>query len=188
MNDRQLAGLAVKKAKKSGSLVQQACFVCGAAETHAHHSSYAEDMRLAVTWLCAKHHGQLHREADGFYVRIPGETMRIGLAEAKAKFCSLLDHVQDGHVIAITRRGKVVALLIGTPESVGARRAKLEAWPRLPFPVKAAELNAAFQARSEPEPGAGPSEPPLVPQKPQNRAGPASLTLADIIRASGTVP
>lgn len=41
------------------------CEHCGnSGAIQAHHSSYAEDMRLMVTWLCTKCHGEVHRKYD----------------------------------------------------------------------------------------------------------------------------
>ena len=60
--ERILARYVVKCALRTGELHRQACWMCGAPKAEAHHASYAEDMRLCVTWLCRKHHRQLHRE------------------------------------------------------------------------------------------------------------------------------
>lgn len=57
---RLAAKNAVKYAIKTGKLIKQPCFMCGEIKTHAHHSSYAKDMRLSVTWLCHAHHNQIH--------------------------------------------------------------------------------------------------------------------------------
>jgi len=57
---------AVHYALKIGKLVKEPCFVCGNFETHGHHSSYAPDMKLAVTWLCQIHHNELHIEHSGY--------------------------------------------------------------------------------------------------------------------------
>ena len=62
--DRMSAKNAVKYALKVGKLVRQPCFVCGE-KGQAHHSSYAEDMRLVVTWLCQPHHNEVHIEHEG---------------------------------------------------------------------------------------------------------------------------
>ena len=41
------------------------CEYCGKeCKPQAHHSSYAEDMWLVVTWLCTACHGEVHREYD----------------------------------------------------------------------------------------------------------------------------
>ncbi len=34
---------------------------CDERKVHAHHASYAGDARLAVTWLCVRHHKEIHR-------------------------------------------------------------------------------------------------------------------------------
>lgn len=57
---RQAAKNAVKYAIKTGKLVKESCFVCGKEKSMAHHSSYAKDMRLVVTWLCDEHHNEIH--------------------------------------------------------------------------------------------------------------------------------
>ena len=56
---------AVRYAIKTGKLQKQPCFVCGEVG-QAHHSSYAQDMKLVVTWLCQQHHNQLHIEHLGY--------------------------------------------------------------------------------------------------------------------------
>ena len=41
------------------------CEYCGNSENiYGHHSSYAKDMWLLVTWLCAKCHNRLHRDFE----------------------------------------------------------------------------------------------------------------------------
>ena len=55
---------AVKYALKVGKLVKQPCWICGEIMSEAHHPSYAEDMRLAVTWLCKTHHNEIHNPAS----------------------------------------------------------------------------------------------------------------------------
>ena len=62
---REAAKNAVRYAIRTGKLHRQPCFVCGEA-SQAHHSSYAPEMRLVVTWLCQKHHNQLHIEHSGY--------------------------------------------------------------------------------------------------------------------------
>ena len=61
---RQAAKNAVKYALKMGRLVKEPCFVCGLKESVAHHSSYARDMRLVVTWLCTPHHNEIHNPVE----------------------------------------------------------------------------------------------------------------------------
>lgn len=60
---RQAAKNAVKYALKTGKLIKEKCFMCGSEDSVAHHSSYAKDMRLAVTWLCVPHHNEIHNPA-----------------------------------------------------------------------------------------------------------------------------
>jgi hypothetical protein len=62
---RESAKNAVKHAVKRGWLKKEPCFVCGE-KGLAHHSSYANDMKLLVTWLCIHHHNQLHNEHKGY--------------------------------------------------------------------------------------------------------------------------
>ena len=63
---RQAAKNAVKYGLRVGKIVKEPCFICGSEKSVAHHSSYAKDMRLAVTWLCTAHHNEIHNpvEAD----------------------------------------------------------------------------------------------------------------------------
>jgi hypothetical protein len=62
---RESAKNAVNYALKKKHLLRQLCFVCGK-KGLAHHSSYANDMKLMVTWLCVHHHNQLHNEHKGY--------------------------------------------------------------------------------------------------------------------------
>lgn len=62
---RESAKNAVKHALKTGKLAKQPCFICGIEKSVAHHSSYAEDMRLVVTWLCMPHHNEIHNPVEG---------------------------------------------------------------------------------------------------------------------------
>jgi len=57
---RLAAKNAVKYALKVGKLVKEPCWICGEIMSEAHHSSYAKDMRLAVSWLCSVHHNEIH--------------------------------------------------------------------------------------------------------------------------------
>ena len=61
---RQAAKNAVKYAVKTGKLIKQPCFICGLEKSVAHHSSYARDMRLVVTWLCTPHHNEIHNPVE----------------------------------------------------------------------------------------------------------------------------
>lgn len=56
---RKKASEAVNNAVRDGRLDRQPCFVCGS-NAQAHHPDYSAP--LAVSWLCAKHHAQLHKE------------------------------------------------------------------------------------------------------------------------------
>jgi hypothetical protein len=51
---------AVSRAVRTGRLVKQPCFICGADNVEAHHPGY--DSPLAVVWLCVDHHKELHAE------------------------------------------------------------------------------------------------------------------------------
>ena len=62
---RESAKGAVAYALRRGKLTKEPCFVCGE-KALSHHSSYASDMKLAVTWLCLHHHNQLHNEHKGY--------------------------------------------------------------------------------------------------------------------------
>jgi hypothetical protein len=61
---RQAAKNAVKYAIKTAKLIKEPCFICGLKESVAHHSSYAKDMRLVVTWLCTTHHNEIHNPVE----------------------------------------------------------------------------------------------------------------------------
>lgn len=45
--------------KKRGKIIRQGCVVCGS-DAEMHHADYSKP--LDVTWLCRRHHLQLHRE------------------------------------------------------------------------------------------------------------------------------
>lgn len=49
----------VLSAVRSGKLIKENCFLCGASRTHAHHISY--DYPLKVIWLCIQHHRDTHK-------------------------------------------------------------------------------------------------------------------------------
>lgn len=59
--ERKRAHDAVKYALSIGKLTREPCFICGEPKADCHHSSYATDMRLHVTWLCRKHHSEVHQ-------------------------------------------------------------------------------------------------------------------------------
>jgi hypothetical protein len=52
--ERHNARESVRRAVKSGKLIQLACEMCGNFLSFAHHPDY--NMPLAVVWLCRKHH------------------------------------------------------------------------------------------------------------------------------------
>lgn len=56
---RKIANWKLNSAVKQGLVIQEPCFVCGE-KAVAHHADY--DQPLLVTWLCHKHHRQLHKE------------------------------------------------------------------------------------------------------------------------------
>lgn len=58
---KALARGAVSNALRAGRLVSLPCWACGSMETEAHHYDYS--MPLEVTWLCKKHHWELHNMA-----------------------------------------------------------------------------------------------------------------------------
>ena len=62
--DRMSARNAVRYALRTGKLVSELCFLCGE-KGQAHHSSYAPEMKLVVTWLCQRHHNEVHLEHEG---------------------------------------------------------------------------------------------------------------------------
>lgn len=47
------------QAVKSGKIKRQPCEVCTEPITHGHHNDYQNP--LEVTWLCQKHHAEIHR-------------------------------------------------------------------------------------------------------------------------------
>jgi hypothetical protein len=49
----------IGRALSRGKIAREPCFMCGAEPAEAHHSAY--DLPLHVTWLCRKHHMELHR-------------------------------------------------------------------------------------------------------------------------------
>lgn len=57
---RRRAHIAVGNAIRDGRLKRQPCFVCGG-RAEAHHPDYSSP--LSVTWLCPKHHKEVHRQA-----------------------------------------------------------------------------------------------------------------------------
>jgi hypothetical protein len=51
---RRYTSMAIKK----GYLVRKPCEVCGCEPGQAHHEDYLEPLK--ITWLCPKHHAELH--------------------------------------------------------------------------------------------------------------------------------
>ena len=64
--ERKIANSAVSNAIRGGKLKRPSnCEYCGKeCKPHAHHSSYADDMQLMVTWLCTSCHGEVHRKYE----------------------------------------------------------------------------------------------------------------------------
>ncbi len=60
-SDKIVAQRAVNLALKNGNITRKPCQICGNEKVEAHHSSYASDKRLDVTWLCMAHHNAWHR-------------------------------------------------------------------------------------------------------------------------------
>lgn len=46
----------------AGTMVRLPCEVCGDPKSHAHHEDYSKP--LEVKWLCAKHHKEIHANAN----------------------------------------------------------------------------------------------------------------------------
>ena len=61
--EKMAAKNAINYALRTGKIAKQPCFLCGN-KAQAHHSSYAPDMRLDVTWLCQDHHNKIHIEHE----------------------------------------------------------------------------------------------------------------------------
>ena len=59
--DKRRAHNLLAKAIAKGAIHKLPCFVCGREDAEAHHPDYSAP--LAVTWLCSRHHDQLHKEA-----------------------------------------------------------------------------------------------------------------------------
>ena len=63
--DKHRANVTVARAIKKG-LRREPCAVCGSnKDVEAHHEDYSKP--LAITWLCPKHHRQLHTEREGAF-------------------------------------------------------------------------------------------------------------------------
>lgn len=57
---RYKAVCAVNNAVRGGKISKLPCFICGSEKSVAHHVSY--DLPLDVSWLCQKHHKELHAD------------------------------------------------------------------------------------------------------------------------------
>lgn len=64
--ERKAANQAISNGIRDGKVLRpDCCEYCGKiCKPNAHHSSYAEDMKLCVTWLCTSCHGKVHRKYD----------------------------------------------------------------------------------------------------------------------------
>jgi len=51
---------AVIRALRNGRLTRGCCEVCQSSDVHAHHDDYSKP--LAVRWVCAAHHKDIHRK------------------------------------------------------------------------------------------------------------------------------
>lgn len=60
------AKAAVRRAILSGILSRQPCIICGAGNAQAHHPDYTQ--QLFITWLCSKHHSEVHKTQRNLYV------------------------------------------------------------------------------------------------------------------------
>jgi hypothetical protein len=63
--DREVASrpeVMVEKAVHEGTLTKKNCEVCGNERSLGHHSDYSRP--LEVTWLCQKHHSEVHRKTN----------------------------------------------------------------------------------------------------------------------------
>lgn len=60
--ERRRAIHIVEMARKSKRLEREPCVQCGASSVEAHHADYSKP--LSVTWLCRKHHIELHTEQN----------------------------------------------------------------------------------------------------------------------------
>lgn len=60
--DKAWARYAVSNALRDGKLKKLPCWVCGAANSEAHHPDYSAP--LAVVWLCDHHHKETHKLAN----------------------------------------------------------------------------------------------------------------------------
>lgn len=59
---KTIARKMVEKAVHEGTLTKKNCEVCGNERSLGHHSDYSRP--LEVTWLCQKHHSEVHRKTN----------------------------------------------------------------------------------------------------------------------------
>jgi len=71
--ERHSARRKLRHEVEMGRIVPLPCEVCGVAPAQGHHASYS--LPLAVTWLCAEHHHQLHVQASAL---VGGELRTTG--------------------------------------------------------------------------------------------------------------
>ena len=64
----------------------------------------------------------------------PAEPIEVGVYEAKTHLSQLLDQVEAGNVISITRHGKRVARLIPEPVAEAPARRPFGIWPDYKLP------------------------------------------------------
>ena len=57
--NRAAAHTIFRNAVRDGKIIGQCCFVCGDEKAEGHHPDY--DRPLDVTWLCMKHHKEVHK-------------------------------------------------------------------------------------------------------------------------------
>ncbi len=48
---------------RDGKIIRKPCEICGNTKTEAHHEDYSKP--LAISWLCTKHHIELHKQRRG---------------------------------------------------------------------------------------------------------------------------
>lgn len=48
----------VQTHKRNGNIVKEPCIICGNVNVHGHHKNY--DKPLELTWLCPRHHKEVH--------------------------------------------------------------------------------------------------------------------------------
>jgi hypothetical protein len=60
--DKVRARKVLQRAVAAGRVIRGPCAVCGALDTHGHHTDYRKP--YAVVWLCQAHHLEEHRRID----------------------------------------------------------------------------------------------------------------------------